>query len=139
MRRFFALVVLLVPLSILGCSDGDKDVEITRLNNVIQQIQRDQREMEKALPSEQPEVLKELAATKAECAKLRDELTATKHALASSNERIPGEILPLAIWLKDLQKRLDAVEPLARKASWKGHTHSYHKGDSILHSTTDPD
>jgi len=140
MNRLFSLVILLIPLTILGCDDGSKDREISKLNTQLQAVLREQREMEKTLPSEQPEVLKELTVTKAECAKLRDELAATKHALASSNERIPGEILPLAIWLKELQKRLDAVEPLARGASRKGHTHSYKKGDdSFLSSTTGPD
>jgi hypothetical protein len=113
MHRLFALVILLVPLAIVGCDDGSKDREISKLNTQLQAALRQQREMEKTLPSEQPEVLKENA-------KLRVELIATKQALAASSERIPGEILPLAIWLKELQKRLDAVEPLARGASRKG-------------------
>lgn len=42
MKRLIALVVLLVPLSIIGCDDGSKDREISKLNAQLQGIMREQ-------------------------------------------------------------------------------------------------
>ena len=136
---YFIVAIVLMSTLVAGCDSKADKQEIARLQERLGQAIRDQQEMSKTVPSEQPAVIKELATVKAEYARLQAELTSTRQALARSNDRVPGEILPLATWLKTLQKRVDEIEPLARNAAKKGHTHAYHKGDSILHSTTDPD
>jgi len=132
----YAIVVMLLAFVITsGCDNQADKREIARLQERLGQAVRDQQEMSRMVPSEQPAVIRELATVKAEYAKLQAELVSTRATLAAANERVPGEIVPLAVWLKALQNRVDEIERLARNAARKGHTHAFHKSNS----ETEPD
>lgn len=133
MKRLLILAVLLA-----GCSK-EKDREIARLQSTIQTMVREQAETAKALPTERPAVLDELDKAKKRIAELQSEVEATRIALAQAKEATKGEVLPLSAWMKAIDAQLADHNARINACSRKGHTHTYHKGDSPFHSNTGPD
>lgn len=139
----FVLLVGLFGIALVhlcGCTEEDKQrAEIMRLRSAIKTMSDEATRVGKTLPSEQPAVLAELDAAKKRMVEMRDEVEANKRALAAAKEATKGEVLPLSAWMKSIDAQMADHNARINACSRKGHTHRYHKGDSLLHSDTDPD
>jgi len=126
MKRFWILALL----PVLGC---DQD-ENKRLQARVEQLQRDNLEIRRNLPSERPVIAKELETAIHRISLLQGEVGALRSSLEKANSQIPAELLPLASMIIDLRKRLAVLEI---STSRKGHTHEYRDGEgSLLNRTT---
>jgi len=139
----FVLLVGLIGIALVhlcGCTEEDNQrAEIMRLNGVIKMMSDEATRVSKTLPSEQPALIAELDAAKKQLAEMRGEVESSKRALAAAKEATKSEVLPLSAWMKTIDAQLADHNARINACSRKGHTHRYHKGDSILHSDTDPD
>jgi hypothetical protein len=138
MRSFF---VASLAILFAGCGDEleHSRAENSRLATILRLKSAEIEAMQQTLPQERPAVLVELDVVKKQADELRGELAAARQALASARESTKGEVLPLSAWMKSIDAQMADHNARINGCSKRGHTHTYHKGDSVFHSNTDPE